>query len=104
MGAQVMVNAGWYQTMQGVLANLERDGLLERRPDPTHGRVLRSELTSVGRSVLSEAHLAVRVVEDAMVASFGEADASRLALALSKCADDLKKSSERGRAESRKVA
>jgi DNA-binding MarR family transcriptional regulator len=92
------------QTMQGVLANLERDGLLERRPDPTHGRVLRSELTSVGRSVLSEAHLAVRVVEDAMVASFGEADASRLALALSKCADDLKKSSERGRAESRKVA
>ncbi len=33
------------QTMQGVLVNLERDGLLERRPDPAHGRILRSELT-----------------------------------------------------------
>lgn len=83
------------QTMQGVLANLERDGLLARRPDPTHGRVLRSDLTDLGRTVLSQAHLAVRVVEETMVTSFGKAEASRLALALSKCADDLKKSSER---------
>jgi DNA-binding MarR family transcriptional regulator len=77
------------QTMQGVLANLERDGLLERRPDPTHGRVLRTKLTSHGRSVLARAHLAVRVIEDRMVASFGEKTAIRLAAALSKCADDL---------------
>lgn len=82
------------QTMQGVLANLERDGLLERHPDPTHGRVLRSELTDLGRSVLSQAHLAVRVVEEAMVTSFGKANARRLAPALSKCADDLRKSSK----------
>lgn len=36
------------QTMQGVLANLERAGLLHRRPDPHHGRVLCSELTGAG--------------------------------------------------------
>jgi DNA-binding MarR family transcriptional regulator len=78
------------QTMQGVLANLERDGILDRVPDPTHGRVLRSELTRKGRSALSKAHRSVRVVEDAMVASFGEAYANRLALALTKCANDLK--------------
>jgi DNA-binding MarR family transcriptional regulator len=83
------------QTMQGVLANLERDGLLKRRPDPAHGRVLRCELTRKGRSVLLKAHAAVRVVERVMAASFGESHASRLALALSKCADDLKNSFER---------
>jgi DNA-binding MarR family transcriptional regulator len=85
------------QTMQGVLANLERDGILDRVPDPTHGRVLRSELTRKGRSALSKAHRAVRVVEDAMVASFGEAYANRLALSLSKCANDLGTLFERDR-------
>jgi DNA-binding MarR family transcriptional regulator len=82
------------QTMQGILANLERDDLLERHPDPTHGRVLRSELTDQGRSVLARAHLAVRDVEDRMIASFGEKAAGQLASALSKCADDLRISSE----------
>jgi DNA-binding MarR family transcriptional regulator len=78
------------QTMQGVLVNLERDGLLARRPDPTNGRVLRSELTRRGRLVLARAHFAVRVVEDRMVASFGEEASAQLAVSLSKCADDLK--------------
>ena len=78
------------QTMQGVLANLERAGLLERRPDPTHGRVLRSELTEHGRGVLTQAHSAVGVLEDAMTASLGEAEAARLAATLSQCADDLR--------------
>lgn len=77
------------QAMQGVLANLERDGFLQRRPDPHHGRVLRSELTAHGRDILAQAHLAVRVVEDKMVASFGEANAARVAVSLSKCAQDL---------------
>lgn len=81
------------QTMQGVLANLERDGLLERRPDPTHGRVRRSELTAHGRTLLARAHVAVRVVEDRMVASFGDEAAGRIAEALSKCADDLRTTS-----------
>ena len=85
------------QTMQGVLANLERDGLLDRLPDPTHGRVLRSELTRKGRSALAKAHRAVRVVEDAMVTSFGEAYANRLALSLTKCANDLATLVERDR-------
>lgn len=77
------------QTMQGVLVNLERDGLLERRPDPAHGRILRSELTDHGRGVLARAHLAVRVVEDRLVKSLGEEAAVKLASSLSKCADDL---------------
>ncbi len=78
------------QTMQGVLTNLERGGLLERRPDATHGRVRPSDLTRHGRRVLADAHLAVRVVEDTMVTSFGEETAAHLAVALAKCADDLR--------------
>lgn len=78
------------QTMQALLANLERDGLLQRRPDPTHGRILRSEVTTKGRKVVTQAHHAVRVVEDLLVSSFGKANATRMAAALAKCADDLR--------------
>lgn len=79
------------QTMQGVLANLERDGLLTRSRDPAGGRVLRCELTRRGRTVLARAHRVVRGVEDRMVASFGERAALELTAALSKCAEDLAK-------------
>src|SRR4051794_37664521 len=33
------------QAMNGVLATLERDGLVERSPHPTHGRILQVSLT-----------------------------------------------------------
>jgi DNA-binding MarR family transcriptional regulator len=77
------------QTMQGVLSNLERDELLRRLPDPAHGRFLRSELTARGRNLLARAHMAVRAVEDKMVASLGEQAAARMATSLTKCAVDL---------------
>ena len=80
------------QAMQGVLANMKRGDLIERSPDPAHGRVLRSELTPQGRSVLAAAHRAVRVVEDTMMRSFGPENADRLAAALYRCADDLRPS------------
>src|SRR2546421_10777832 len=37
------------QAMNGVLATLEREGLIERHPHPTHGRILQAELTGEGR-------------------------------------------------------
>jgi DNA-binding MarR family transcriptional regulator len=77
------------QTMQGVLSNLERDRLLRRPPDPTHGRILRSELTPQGRQLIASAHDAVRAVEDRMVASFGEQAALKMAASLTRCAIDL---------------
>jgi DNA-binding MarR family transcriptional regulator len=77
------------QTMQGVLSNLERDELLKRLPDPAHGRILRSQLTTRGRQMLARAHAAVQVVENRMVASFGEQAAVKIASSLTKCAVDL---------------
>jgi DNA-binding MarR family transcriptional regulator len=77
------------QTMQGVLANLERDGVIRRRPDPRNARVLRGALTAKGRSLLARAHIAVAVVEERLAASFGADAVGPLAEALYKCADDL---------------
>lgn len=78
------------QTMQGILANLERRGLLIRTPDPGNGRILCGSLTGRGREILAEAHDVVRIVEDRMVESLGRPQVERLATALSKCADDLR--------------
>jgi DNA-binding MarR family transcriptional regulator len=36
------------QAMNGVVATLVRDGLVERRPHPTHGRILQVTLTPEG--------------------------------------------------------
>src|ERR687886_2550081 len=37
------------QAMNGVVATLERDGLVERQPHPTHGRILEVTLTGEGK-------------------------------------------------------
>ena len=77
------------QTMQGILANLERDGLLVRQADPEHGRILRSGLTSRGQTVLARAHRLVEEVEHIMISSLGSAEAARISGLLSRCADAL---------------
>lgn len=77
------------QTMHGLLTNLERSRLLAREPDPTHGRVLRTQLTDRGRHVLAKAHRLVAVIEDHMIASLGATASARMTSALIKCADDL---------------
>lgn len=51
------------QAMNGVLAALERDGLVERRPHPTHGRILEVFLTDEGRRRVEAATPAVRELE-----------------------------------------
>ena len=49
--------------MNGVLATLEREGLIERRPHPTHGRILQVTLTAEGQRRLDAATPAVRELE-----------------------------------------
>ncbi|HYY87814.1 MAG TPA: MarR family transcriptional regulator [Chloroflexota bacterium] len=51
------------QAMNGVLATLEREGLIERRPHPTHGRILQATLTSEGQRRLDAANPSVRALE-----------------------------------------
>ena len=56
------------QAMNGVLATLERDGLIERDPHPTHGRILQVTLSSEGERRLGAATPAVRNLEDSIEA------------------------------------
>jgi DNA-binding MarR family transcriptional regulator len=50
------------QAMNGVLATLERESLIDRRPHPTHGRILQATLTSEGHRRLEAAHPAMRTL------------------------------------------
>lgn len=79
------------QTMQSILANMERNGLLTREPDPDHGRILRSFITARGRKALMQAHAAILDVEAVVLAAVGEREAERLTLALTRCAELLSK-------------
>jgi DNA-binding MarR family transcriptional regulator len=58
------------QAMNGVLATLEREGLVERHPHPTHGRILQVHLTDEGERRLETAHPAVRGLEAAIEEGF----------------------------------
>jgi DNA-binding MarR family transcriptional regulator len=58
------------QAMNGVLGGLQRDGLIERRPHPTHGRILEVVLTEEGRRRLEASTPAVRKLEAAVEKGF----------------------------------
>ena len=62
------------QAMNGVIATLEREGLVERHPHPTHGRILQVELTEEGRRRLEAAHPAVRELEKEIDKGFSAAE------------------------------
>ncbi len=77
------------QTMNGILVNLEKAGLLERRPHPEHGRVLQAYLTSNGEGMLSRAHALVGAIEGRMLEDLTEDERGRLLSVLRGCADAL---------------
>ena len=62
------------QAMNQLVATLERDGLIEREPDPDNRRVLRARLTSLGRDVVSACNAAVDTLEGRMLADFTQAE------------------------------
>jgi DNA-binding MarR family transcriptional regulator len=77
------------QTMQGIVANLERDGLLERSADPSHGRILKGELTKKGAKTLRQAHKCVRRIEAITFGSLSSAEIANLTTQLTACAEAL---------------
>ena len=58
------------QAMNGVLATLEREALIERSPHPTHGRILQATLTGEGQRRLEAANPTVRALERATEQDF----------------------------------
>src|ERR1700710_1436870 len=54
------------QAMNQMVASMERDGLIERRPDAANRRILRAWLTERGLHVLRSCHRLVDALEDRM--------------------------------------
>lgn len=77
------------QTMHGIIANLERRGLVERTSDPGHGRILCTELTEQGRKVVTQAHEIIHKLEARMLATISEEDKALLEKLLLECFNNL---------------
>jgi len=57
------------QTMHAIVSNLEKRGLVKRRSNTSHGRILCTELTEVGYKSVCQAHDVIRGVESRMLAT-----------------------------------
>lgn len=77
------------QTMHGILSKLESEELVERHPDPNHGRALCGALTASGVKLLEQAHVAVERVENRMMKACDATEATELASTLLRCAGAL---------------
>ncbi|UGS36906.1 MarR family winged helix-turn-helix transcriptional regulator [Capillimicrobium parvum] len=56
------------QSMNDVVAELERRGLVERTVDPSHARILRTRLTHAGEELLAQVDPVVGALQDEMLA------------------------------------
>lgn len=77
------------QSMNEVVAALERRGLVVRTVDPAHARILRTELTPRGARLLDEAEPAVAEMQEAMLAGVEPADREVLLRGLLTCMANL---------------
>ena len=77
------------QTMQAILVNLERGGLIVRSPHPEHGRVIMTELTSAGRKAVADGAKAADAVERQMLSRLSTEEAQVLRDLLKRCAAGL---------------
>ncbi|MGE0743710.1 MAG: MarR family winged helix-turn-helix transcriptional regulator [Rhodospirillales bacterium] len=77
------------QTMQGIVVNLELQGLLSRTADPAHGRIRRAALTGEGRRTVDAAHRLVDAVERRMLDGLDREGMGALAAMLARCAANL---------------
>lgn len=77
------------QTMQGILVNLERGGLIVRNPHPEHGRVIMTELTPAGQQAVADGARAADAVERQMLSRLSAEEARQLCELLKRCAAAL---------------
>lgn len=77
------------QTMQAILVNLERGGLILRTPHPGHGRVIMTELTTAGRKAVADGAQAADMVEGQMLSRLTTDEARLLCELLKRCAAAL---------------
>jgi DNA-binding MarR family transcriptional regulator len=78
------------QTMNKNLARLYRDGLIEARDDPAHGRIRRIFLTKRGLEIVRRFDATSNLIMSRMFENVGPADQKRLESILQRCVASLK--------------
>jgi DNA-binding MarR family transcriptional regulator len=73
------------QAMHQLVASMERDRLIERRPDGENRRILRAWLTEHGAEVLRACHDVVDELETRMLSALSLAEAAVFERALEQC-------------------
>ncbi len=73
------------QAMHQLVASMERDGLIRRRPDEANRRILRAWLTGHGADVLRACHGVVDSLEARMLSALSLAEAAVFERALEQC-------------------
>jgi DNA-binding MarR family transcriptional regulator len=77
------------QAMNLVIGALERRGLIRRRPDPNHGRVLRASVTPTGLRILERCDRDMDAIEADMLADLPPETVDIVREALWSCAHGL---------------
>ena len=78
------------QTMHGIVSNLEKRGLVQRKNDASHGRILCTELTDQGMKVVQQAHDMIRSVELRMLSTLSKEHKALLEKLLLECFNNLR--------------
>jgi DNA-binding MarR family transcriptional regulator len=77
------------QAMNLVISSLERGNLVKRRPDPSHGRVLRASVTAKGLRMLEECDRSMDDIEAEMLRDLPPDAVEELRTSLASCAHAL---------------
>lgn len=77
------------QTMHGIVSNLEKRGLVERKNDVSHGRILCTKLTDQGHKIVVQAHNMIRAVETRMLVTVSQKHQDLLEKLLLECFNNL---------------
>ena len=80
--------------MAATLARMERDGLIERRPDQSDARARRIQLTARARSLEEPALAAARSVNARALAGFSEAERDAFLAGLRRVVGALSRTAE----------
>ena len=77
------------QAMNLVVSALEKRGLVRRRPDPAHGRVLRTSVTTRGLKALERCDRSMDAIEADMLQALKSEERELLRATLASCAHSL---------------
>jgi DNA-binding MarR family transcriptional regulator len=77
------------QTMHGIVSNLEKRGLIQRKSNTSHVRILCTELTDQGHKIVARAHDMIRAVESRMLSTVSGEHQALLERLLLECFNNL---------------